>query len=301
MSDAPARDSTDITTTVTGTLECKVYYQDTKEAIREHTHSYDSGWQPTTTPIFSAKPDSPLASVSFDSGNEVHVYCVSVAGYLEEHVYSSKNGDWSSGTLNKSRFRVAETSKLAAVSWPEDLGIRVYAQNPDDTIQEYQYEASTGWRNPVILPVAQVGSSLAALSWADNGQHLRVYYIAPDSTVKEHRYDPEEGWREGISVVGTIPPYASIAAVAWFDSSVHQRVYLQNSNDNIFEYEWDTANGEWSSKGHVIGPLRPGRHVAALEWKTGTELRVYYQDDDGKVREQAKSNEGPWYTGEFEG
>ncbi|KAI0548120.1 fucose-specific lectin [Xylaria curta] len=296
MSEAPARDGTDVATTATATDECRVYYQDTKGAIHEHIH-LPTGWQPATTLALAAKPASPLASVSFDSGKEVHVYYVSVAGYLEEYVYKFNKG-WKPGPLNDFKFSVSEASKLAAVSWPEDSGIRVYAQNHDGTIQEYQYEASKGWRNPVVLPVAQVGSSLAALVWTDKGHHIRVYYIA-DSTVKEQRYDPKEGWRPGIPVAEAIPPYASIAAVLWSDTRIHQRVYLQDSSENIVEYEWDTANTEWSDKGRVVGPLRPGRSIAALAWRTGAELRVYYQDDDNKIREEAKSNEGAWYQGEF--
>ncbi|KAF2966505.1 hypothetical protein GQX73_g7044 [Xylaria multiplex] len=293
-----SRDGSDVATTVIGTLACKVYYQDTEDVIHELTCSNDSGWQDTST-NFTAKPGSPLASVSFNSGNEVHVYIVSAEGYLEERVYSSEQDGWSPGTLDNSRFRVAEASRLAAVSWPEDSSIRLYAQNPDDTIQEYQYEASTGWKNPVVLPSAEFGSSLAAMFWEDNGHHIRVYYIDPDSTVKEQRYDPKEGWRAGVPIVRTSSSFASIAAVAWFDSSAHQRVYLHDSSGNITEYEWNTANNEWTSKGPVIGPLTFGRHIAALEWKTGTELRVFYQDDDNTIREQAKSDEGEWYPGEL--
>lgn len=86
--------------------------------------------------------------------------------------------------------------------------------------------------------------------------------------------------------------------MAYTDSNagVHLRVFLQDSGANIAAYHND---GGWNYQGTVIGPLRPGRRLAALEWKTGTELRIFYQADDNKVREQAQSEAGAWYTGEY--
>ncbi|GAW11338.1 hypothetical protein ANO14919_006820 [Xylariales sp. No.14919] len=295
---AQAQDGTDVAITATGEYECKFYYQDTTRVIRESIHLV-SGWRHTTTPTFSAKPASPLAAISFDAGKEVRVYCVSVDGYLEEYGYSSKQSGWWGGALNKLKFRVAAASKVAAVYWSNNYNIRVYAQGPDNKIQELVYDNSSGWRKGAILPVAEDGSSLAAVRWEKEGQScLRVYYRASDSTVKEHCYENSR-WFSGEFSIPEIPPYASITAVVFSDSraGVHLRVFLQDSGDSIAAYHND---GAWNYQGTVIGPLRPGRRFAALEWKEGSELRVFYQDDDNKIHEQAQSNAGAWYNGEYE-
>ncbi|KAI1356759.1 fucose-specific lectin [Xylaria sp. FL0043] len=300
MSSAQARDGTDVAVTATGEYECKVYYQDTNGTIRESVHLL-SGWKNTTSSTFSAKPASPLAVISFDSGKEVRVYCVSADGYLEEYGYNSKQSSWWSGALTKQKFRVAEASKVAAVYWSEKNNIRVYAQDPDNKIQELVYTDDGGWRKGAVLPTAEVGSSLAAVRWEKSGTHLRVYYLAPGSTVKEHCYE-DSRWFDGEFSINNIPPFASIAAVVWRDSNsgVHLRVYVQDSTARIAVYQND---GGWKSQGTIqgtnLGTLRPGRRIAALEWKDGAEQRLYYQADDNKVREEGQTNGESWHAGEY--
>jgi hypothetical protein len=58
-----------VAATTTGPLKCKVYCQDAEGVIREYTN--DAGWMATSSPTFSAKFFSPLAAISYDSGNEV--------------------------------------------------------------------------------------------------------------------------------------------------------------------------------------------------------------------------------------
>ncbi|KAI0422584.1 fucose-specific lectin [Xylaria grammica] len=288
MSSAQAQDGTDVAITATGEYECKFYYQDTTRVIRESIHLV-SGWRHTTTPTFSAKPASPLAAISFDAGKELGPRLLRLGG----------QSGWWGGALNKLKFRVAAASKVAAVYWSNNYNIRVYAQGPDNKIQELVYDNSSGWRKGAILPVAEDGSSLAAVRWEKEGQScLRVYYRASDSTVKEHCYENSR-WFSGEFNIPEIPPYASITAVVFSDSraGVHLRVFLQDSGDSIAAYHND---GAWNYQGTVIGPLRPGRRFAALEWKEGSELRVFYQDDDNKIHEQAQSNAGAWYNGEYE-
>ncbi|KAI1367966.1 fucose-specific lectin [Xylaria arbuscula] len=292
---AQAADVTDVAVTATGEYECKVYYQDTTGVIRESIHLV-SGWKHTTTSTFSAKPASPLAAISFDSGNQVRVYCVSSANVLEEYCYSSTQGSWVPGALNKSRFSVSPTSKVAAQYWAFKNNIRVYVQGSDGKIQEYVYDDDNGWRKGATLPVAQDGSSLAAQRWERESRScIRVYYIAPDSTVKEHCYENGR-WFAGEFNIPEIPPYSSITSTAWADTGVSIRVWLQDSSNKIAAYRND---GGWNYEGTVMGPLRPGRSISSLEWKNGKELRIFYHADDGKIREKAQTQAGAWYEGEY--
>ncbi|KAI0503254.1 fucose-specific lectin [Xylaria bambusicola] len=299
MSSPSARDGSDVAVAAPGEWQCNVFYQDDNGAVRQSIHN-KGNWSHTTTPTFTAKPSSPLAAISFDGGKEVRVYCVSGEGYLEEYGYSSNKPGWWGGALNKLRFRVAAASKVAAVYWNDNRNIRVYVQDPDNKVQELVYDNSGGWRKGASLPVAQDGSSLAVVRWEKEGRScLRVYYQARDSsTVKEHCYENSK-WFEGEFSIPDIPPYASITAVVFRDAQagVHLRVFLQDSSASIIAYHND---GGWVKQGAVVGPLRPGRRIAALEWREGTELRVFYQADDNKIREQAQSNAGAWYKGEYE-
>lgn len=54
---------------------------------------------------------------------------------LAEYAYDS--GTWYSGALTKFGFSVAPYSSIAAIYLPAYPGVRVYAQNLDDTIQEF--------------------------------------------------------------------------------------------------------------------------------------------------------------------
>ena len=98
-----------------------------------------------------------------------------------------------------------------------------------------------------------------------------------------------------------MPGHTSIAAVGWYQgwyqSGGHEvRVYFQDAGENIAAYKWSKA---WRSDGTLIGPLRPGSIFSALEWKTGRELRLYYQADDDMIHEQCQTK--TWFKGSFVG
>jgi len=93
-----------------------------------------------------------------------------------------------------------------------------------------------------------------------------------------------------------MPRHASIAAVGWYNSGPQLRVYSQDARKNIVAYKW---SGGWSSDGTVIGPLKFGNLFSALEWNTGSDLRLYYQADDVEIREQCQSGDEVWFRGAF--
>ncbi|KAI1355815.1 fucose-specific lectin [Xylaria sp. FL0043] len=290
---AQARDNSDVASFATGSYECRVYYQDSDEVIREHIHHLD-GWKPSNVPGFKAKPGSPLAAVGW--GPEIRVYCVSVEGNLEEWCYSPGQDRWQPGYLSDGKYPVAAASKLAAVFWYDGSPhIRVYAQDSENQIVEYA-NSGPSWSKRVVVPGAQVGASMAAVCWEENGIRLRLYYQFIDGGIKEHCSDAGGDWFSGDFSTPGLPPYTALAALAWPGSGAPVRVYFQDPGASIAEFK---HNQTWGYDSTVVGPLRPGRRISALEWGSGAELRVYYQADDNKIREMARSNGGPWEAGEF--
>ncbi|KAI1129238.1 fucose-specific lectin [Nemania abortiva] len=287
-------DGSNVASTVTGQFKCKIYYQDIEGVIAEYT--YDEQWKPTTSATFSAKLYSPLAAISFNSGQEIRVYCISEEGYLQDWVYSSSRSGWTPGGLSQLKSIVAANTGLAAVCWSDNgPKIRVYAQDPTtNKIQEYRYD--TSWTKGAELAVAQIGTSLAAVCVQQNGINLRVYYQAPDKTISEYRSDSGGPWYQGTLKTDEMPALTSIAATGWYNSDVNVRVFFQDSSQNIIAYKWE---GEWSLDSTVIGPLRTGRRISALEWNVGDSLRVFYQADDNRIREQSQTEGGPWTDGGF--
>ncbi|KAI1295934.1 fucose-specific lectin [Xylaria venustula] len=292
---APARDGSDVATVPTATNECRVYYQDTDGFIREHIHRLE-GWTLSNIPPFKAKPASPLAVVGWDNGSQIRLYCVSVEGYLEEWCYGSNQDRWVPGYLSNSKFRVHEASKLAAISWYENgPSIRVYAQDPDNKIQEYINSGPT-WTKREVGTAAEFGASLAVVQWKENGIRIRLYHQASDRTIKEYCSDAGGPWSQGAFKTPELPPYTAITALAWPGTGAPLRVYFQDTSNSIVEFKHDQT---WSHDSTVIRSLRPGRRLAALQWETGAELRLYYQGDDNRICEVARSEDAEWYPGEF--
>lgn len=146
---------------------------------------------------------------------QIRIYSISEDGKLEEWCNGSK-GQWVPGYLTKLNVQTAPNSSVAAVNW-DGQNIRVYCQGKNATenslncnsrqlhsnvcikessnaIQEYC--VGNPWKKGATLPVADIGSNLAAVSWTQKGKpHLRVYYQTADLSVQEHCYD--NGWSKG--------------------------------------------------------------------------------------------------------
>jgi hypothetical protein len=61
---------------------------------------------------------------------------------------------------------VAQYSQIGALFLPHSqISLRIYAQQPDDTIQEYGYEVSEGWTTMVNFGKALHGSPLATTAY----------------------------------------------------------------------------------------------------------------------------------------
>nr|WOD46597.1 hypothetical protein [Trichoderma atroviride] len=254
----------------------RIYFQDTENGIREGVY-HDGKWTFSGKALFHARRLSPLAAITWDEGSEIRVYSVSEDGLLEEWCYGSV-GKWVPGGLTKLKVQTAPDSSVAAVNW-ERTKIRVYCQESSNAIQEYC--VGNTWTKGATLPVADVGSDLAAVAWTKDGKpHIRVYYQTADLSVHEHCCD--DGWSKGDFYLGAVMKNTAIAATGWYDSGEQLRVYSQDSHGLLKGYKW---SGSW--KGTYFSKKAPvGTHMAAVNWHNGTIVKVYYQSEDGTIWEE---------------
>ncbi|KFZ08258.1 hypothetical protein V501_06037 [Pseudogymnoascus sp. VKM F-4519 (FW-2642)] len=239
----------------------RVYTQDTNGGVRESL--YEGKWQ------------------NGNAGNTIiRVYTLSTDNILTETAYSSGRG-WYTGDLGAKKFIVAPYSKIAAtfLATGSSLQLRVYAQLPDNTIQEYGYDsASTGWVKQTNLGSAVAGSSIATTSFNISSLSIRTYIQTPSLSLAEHAYDTPKGWYTGAFSVASAPPRAAIAATSYpaSASAISLRVYHAAADNTLVERAYD---GDGWYAGAFVQKTVPGTQVAVIEWTTqGTQLRVYFQN-----------------------
>ncbi|OBT52371.1 hypothetical protein VE04_07737 [Pseudogymnoascus sp. 24MN13] len=256
----------------------RVYTQDTNGGIRESL--YEGKWQNGNAgnTIVTAKLGSPIAATSKEL-KEIRVYTLSTDNILTETAYSAGRG-WYTGDLGAKKFVVAPYSKIAAtfLATGSSLQLRVYAQLPDNTIQEYGYDsASTGWVKQTNLGSAVAGSSIATTSFnisslsirgasrpppraaiaatsypaSASAISLRVYHAAADNTLVERAYDGD-GWYAGAFVQKTVPG-TQAAVIEWTTQGTQLRVYFQNGTQVSGVSEWVWSGG-WVKGAAAIPP-----------------------------------------------
>ncbi|OBT70265.1 hypothetical protein VE03_00307 [Pseudogymnoascus sp. 23342-1-I1] len=257
----------------------RVYTQDTKGGIRESL--YEGKWQNGNggNTIVTAKPNSPIAATSKEL-NEIRVYTLSTDNVLTETAYSANRG-WYTGDLGTKKFVVAPHSKIAAtfLATGSSLQLRVYAQLPDNTIQEYGYDSpSSGWVKQTNLGIAVAGSSIATTSFNFSSISIRTYIQTPTLSLAEHAYDSPKGWYTG-ALNAAAPPLATIAATSFplSASKIALRVYHTAADKTLVERAYD-GDG-WYAGAFVQRTVEESR-AAVVAWGGGggTQLRVYLQN-----------------------
>ncbi|OBT75607.1 hypothetical protein VF21_05826 [Pseudogymnoascus sp. 05NY08] len=246
----------------------RVYTQDTNGGIRESL--YEGKWQ---------NGNAGNTIVTAKLGSPIRVYTLTTDNILTETAYSAGRS-WYTGDLGAKNFVVAPYSKIAAtfLATGSTLQLRVYAQLPDNTIQEYGYDsASTGWVKQTNLGTAVAGSSIATTSFNISSLSIRTYIQTPTLSLAEHAYDTPKGWYTGSFTLPSAPPRASIAATSYPSSSgISLRVYHAAADNTLLERAYD---GEGWYAGGFVQRTVPGTQAAVISWTSdGTQLRVYFQN-----------------------
>ncbi|GAW15295.1 hypothetical protein ANO14919_047040 [Xylariales sp. No.14919] len=273
--------------TASSPWNCRVYYQNAAGVIQESFH-LDGVWTHST--LFSAKPFTPLAAISWEGGREVRVYCLSVDDLLQEWCWSGSG--WYQGLLSDLRVRPAPNTSIAAVVYENPgLEITVFCQESgSDAIREIR--SGHPWYRASILPVACTGSSLAATTYIQNGVQIRVYFQAPDLTFQEHCWGAGK-WFKGEFRSERVPRHSAITASVRKDTTEKLRLFFQDSRRTFVGYE---SNGGWKSTGSVLEPTPSSTPAAAIQWNSGRHVRFYYQSRSDEILEHCNDGSG-WFAG----
>lgn len=174
----------------------RVYFQNDEGGVHEAIHD-DGVWKNglSRNALFGARPQSPLAAISWHSGQQIRIYYLNHENIIHEYCYWAGKG-WYAGNLNNLRVRAACYSRITAIHWPVDCSIRIYFQEPGSTtIQEYCYSSrNVGdvWTRGTSLYNACQGSALAATRWISGtldslhrNLHIRLYYQDSDLNLRE--------------------------------------------------------------------------------------------------------------------
>ena len=80
-------------------------------------------------------------------------------------------------------------------------------------------------------------------------------------------------------------------------------MYTAGENNTLMESAWDSDGGQWWSQdiSKRLDPIAAGSHLTAYHWfeKGLEQFRVYYQGQDGYIREAAhnSTSAGIWWKG----
>jgi len=89
-------------------------------------------------------------------------------------------------------------------------------------------------------------------------------------------------------------PHTNITSVCW--GTVHIRNYWQANDGGIRETRWD---GSWAggTSRDSIGTAKLTSPLASIQWNNGSQIRVYYLDNNNIIQERCWQGSGSWTTG----
>ncbi|KAI0742642.1 hypothetical protein C8Q80DRAFT_918213 [Daedaleopsis nitida] len=274
----------------------RLYYLNPQHEV---VQDYFNGQKWSRAVLFAAAPLTPLASISWDDGNEIRVYYINEDFKLRERCYSTSRSSWYEGELNELNIHAAEDTSIAAVCFSDgDLFIRVYCQEShSDQIQEFCNDGRKWRRGPAAFPNALSGSAISAVVYKAEGWRERLYCQSTDMSIQEYCFDEDEGgWYRGDVDLGKTSACYPISAL--YDNSGDSgapSVYWMNSAQEICHSM--RVDGKWTLS-KVVGPLVNGTKFAAAQLDTIGSVGVYYQAADTSVKEVCKDgSDKQWHAG----
>ncbi|TFK59766.1 hypothetical protein BDN72DRAFT_965946 [Pluteus cervinus] len=260
----------------------RLYTQKDDGFVYEATSDQSGNWNSSTTKLFQAKPETPLAAIA-PASSEIHIYYLDTSNMLQEYVY---NNGWSNGAAPASP-NISPNTSLAATTWYDNFSvqqIRLYYQKQDNTIQELAYSTGSGWSSgQAFSDQAYPGTGLGAFASNSVSFSTRVYWQAKDLTLNE--YISGSGWTRN-TLQWSASPSSGIAAIAWLNLNI--RVYYENIAGNVEEVSYNNASG-WAGSpspptNTLVGFQSP---ISATFWVNGADI---------EIRTYAKSNSSNGHT-----
>ncbi|KAK6334558.1 hypothetical protein TWF730_003772 [Orbilia blumenaviensis] len=103
-----------------------------------------------------------------------------------------------------------------------------------------------------------------------------------------HAYQPQQP-------IQSLPPGHSITATAW--SAWHVRVYFQDSQGGVRESRHDDGRWAGGDTNSILFVAKLGTPLAAINWNSGAEIRIYYLSPDDHLQEYCYSAGHGWSHG----
>ncbi|KAF4247759.1 hypothetical protein CNMCM8980_006982 [Aspergillus fumigatiaffinis] len=186
------------------------------------------------------------------------VYSISNNNTLQEAAHDATSG-WYTSALSNNNFQVAANSTVGAAYLAGTQALRVYAQSPDNSIQEYGWDGNLKeWQTLSNLGAALPGTAIAVRSFSQPNHVIRVYFQDPQNNLIEmypgEVHDANSGWYDGAFSQSGMPG-SQVAAINWGSGSgLNIRVYFQQpqSVPGVSEYQY--VNGNWMAGQIPIPP-----------------------------------------------
>jgi hypothetical protein len=203
-------------------------------------------WQSTAI-IPDALPNTGLAAVAWENGNEIRIY------YQNEYsafCEADSSAGWVSTSLPAPN--VLSKTSIAAIAWGNGNYLRVYYQS--DTGQIYQLPYNKGWTTAAVVQQAGIATNntgIAAITWAGtnpSNAQIRLYYQTPGHILQELCYmGTGSNWTAGslntLNIAAS--PMTPLCAVTWEGGgTINIRLSYFDTDGNL-----TTAifNGVWSA------------------------------------------------------
>ncbi|PUU73453.1 hypothetical protein B9Z19DRAFT_1068978 [Tuber borchii] len=156
---------------------------------------------------------------------------------------------------------------------------------------------------PTPTPIRQ-NTPLAAVNWNTSNLNIQLFYKHTDGSIRLQENSGLE-WGEQSPQITKPKDNSGFAAIGWLEGEVRQvRVYTASENNALTESVWNSSSKLWYdqdiSTGRGIAPLAAGSQLTAYTWfENGThQIRVYYQGQDGYIREAVFDNTKGWSKGD---
>jgi hypothetical protein len=165
---------------------------------------------------------------------------------------------------------------------PASGNLEVYGVGSDNTLQEFYWNASSGWHGPKNLGGSIAGTPSAVYDIASG--NLEVYARGTDETVQEIYWNPANGWSAWKSL-GSQQITGSPSAV-YNPLGKDLEVYAVGAPDSsgakpLVEYYWN-SNG-WHGPENLGGSITGS--PSAVYDPAGQSLEIYARGADGTVTE----------------
>ncbi|KAI9764889.1 MAG: hypothetical protein M1839_005692 [Geoglossum umbratile] len=182
--------------------------------------------------------------------------------------------------------------------------IRVYYQNEDNSIRESCFDSDNKWftRGNAVATNARRNSPIAVASW-NNGTQIRVYFLDNSNKIRERVGESNSNdvsrattWKDGGDLTQAVVRQESKLAIARpGKDDTTLRVYYQKEDNSLGEIMFMKAGANrntWRLSATVFPTAFPGSGLSAVSAKPAGDVRLYYQGNDGQLKEHYKGNAG---------